>query len=167
MEELYLKRPSWLFLFGAALVGLSIILYIFHYFIFYDVHHIFIYMIGDIAFLPIEVLLVTLIIHRLLVMREKRERLDKLNMVIGAFFSEVGTQLLAYFSDCDPELDKIREDLIVSSEWTDQDFFVITERLKHHSYQVDMNMVDLEGLRAFLVKKRDFPGAASGKSCSA
>lgn len=39
-------------------------------------HHIFIYLVGDIAFVPIEVLLVTLIIHRLLETREKKAMLD-------------------------------------------------------------------------------------------
>jgi hypothetical protein len=34
-------------------------------------------MVGDIAFVPIEVLLVTLIIHRLLHEREKHARLEK------------------------------------------------------------------------------------------
>jgi len=51
-------------------------------------------MLGDVAFVPIEVLLVTLIIHRLLSEREKRTRLEKLNMVIGAFFSEMGTDVI-------------------------------------------------------------------------
>lgn len=55
---------------------------------FRDPHHIFLYLIGDIAFVFIEVLLVTLIIHQLLSRREKQAMLKKLNMVIGAFFSE-------------------------------------------------------------------------------
>lgn len=38
--------------------------------------------------------MVTVIIHRLLVEREKPAMLQKMNMVIGAFFSEVGTALL-------------------------------------------------------------------------
>ena len=55
----------------------------------------------------IEVLMVTLVIHSLLSIRGKRERLEKLNMLIGVFFSEVGTRLLVLFSDSDPNLDKI------------------------------------------------------------
>jgi hypothetical protein len=73
-------------------------------------------MFQDIAFVPIQVLLVTLIISGLLNMREKRVRLEKLNMVIGTFFSEVGTRLVAYFSDFDPKLDKIRKDIVVTND---------------------------------------------------
>ena len=61
--------------------------------IFGDIHHIPAFLLEDIAFLPIEVLLVTLIIHRLLRNMEKRNRLEKLNMVIGAFYVQVGTSL--------------------------------------------------------------------------
>ncbi len=65
-------------------------------------------MLGEIAFLPLEVLLVTLVIDRLLRYMERRNRLEKLNMVIGAFFVEVGTDLLAYLSDTDPEIEGMR-----------------------------------------------------------
>jgi hypothetical protein len=60
-----MKRSRWLIILSSFLIALSALLYLIHYEIFKDAHHIFIYMIGDIAFLPIEVLLVTLIIHHL------------------------------------------------------------------------------------------------------
>jgi len=113
-------------------------------------------MIGDIAFLPIEVLLVTLIIHRLLGEREKHERLEKLNMVIGTFFSEIGRKLLAYLSDCDPGLDEIRKSLIVTNDWSNQEFRDVTRRLKEYDYEIDITRVDLDDLKTFLVKKREF-----------
>jgi len=53
-------------LFGLLLVLLSVFFYAAHYVVFKDAHHIFIYLIGDIAFVFIEVLLVTLIIHHIL-----------------------------------------------------------------------------------------------------
>ena len=84
---------SWQILLGLSLIALSSLGYFIHYFIFRDTHHIFIYLIGDIAFVFLEVLLVTLILHQLLRYREKKAMLNKLNMVIGAFFSEVGGEL--------------------------------------------------------------------------
>ncbi len=151
-----MRRLSWQTFLGLSLVVLSAVFYVIHYVIFRDVHHIFIYMIGDIAFVFVEVLLVTLIIHRLLTEREKRSRLEKLNMVIGAFFSEVGTQLLTYLSDFDPNLDRIREDLIVTNNWSEQEFSSVSKRLRNYDYSVVIKKVDLEDLRAFLVVKRDF-----------
>lgn len=150
------KRFNWQILFALALLALCASVYVFHYAIFRDAHHIFIYMVGDIAFVPIEVLLVVIIIHRLLNDREKRARLEKLNMVIGAFFSEVGTRLLTYFSDFDPRLDEVRKDLIVTGDWSEREFSDVSKRLKNYSYTVEIQKMDLEGMRGFLVGERDF-----------
>ena len=84
------RRFSFVFYLAIAFLVVSAIAYFIHYLIFRDVHHIFIYMIGDLAFVPLEVLLVVLIIERVLVRREKQAKLQKLNMVVGAFFTEVG-----------------------------------------------------------------------------
>jgi hypothetical protein len=151
-----MKEIRWQLILGVALVLLSALLYTFHYVLFHDSHHIFIYLVGDVAFVPIEVLLVTLIIHKLLAQREKRSRLEKLNMVIGAFFSEVGTRLLTYFSDFDPKLEEIKTKLIVKSDWTAAEFDRVEGQLREYAYSVDISRVDLEHLRDFLKTKRDF-----------
>lgn len=113
-------------------------------------------MLGDIAFVPIEVLLVTLILHKLLITREKRSIMKKLNMVIGTFFSEVGNRLLIYFSDFDPKLEQIRKDLMVSEDWTEKEFTRISRILKNYDYEVEIHKIDLEQLRNFLMEKRNF-----------
>lgn len=151
-----MKRISWKIILGLSLILLSIFFYLIHYVIFRDPHHIFIYLIGDIAFVFIEVLLVTLIIHQLLNVREKRARLEKLNMVIGAFFSEVGTELVTYFSDFDPKLDNIRKELIVTTDWSEQEFSRVSKRLKKYDYEVEIQKVELGYLRGFLMEKRNF-----------
>lgn len=151
-----MKPFRWQIFLGLSLVVLSAVFYVIHFFIFRDSHHIFIYMIGDVAFVPIEVLLVTLIIHRLLGEREKRHRLEKLNMVIGTFFSEVGTRLVVYFSDFDPKLERIKDDLVITSEWSEKEFSTVSDRLKNYDYSVEIRKLDLETLRTFLKEKRDF-----------
>lgn len=149
-------KLSWQIKLGTTLIVLSAVVYFIHYLIFRDPHHIFIYMIGDIAFVFIEVLLVTLIIHRLLTEREKRKRLEKLNMVIEVFFSEVGTKLLAHLSDFDPKLEKIRKDLIVTGDWSNEEFTNVTKKLKDYDYEVEFDKIDMGDLRIFLMEKRDF-----------
>ncbi|MGB2799931.1 MAG: hypothetical protein WBC55_01725 [Dehalococcoidia bacterium] len=151
-----MRRFSWQIKLVIAFVVLSVLLYLMHYAIFQDPHHIFIYMLGDIAFIPLEVLLVTLVIHRVLSQRERRSRLEKLNMVIGAFFSEVGTALLTYFSDFDPRLDEVRKELVVTDDWSEQTFLSVSKRLARYDYKVDIQKVELENLRIFLKAKRDF-----------
>jgi len=151
-----MTRLKWQLLLGLSLVALSALLYLLHYVIFRDAYHIFIYMLGDVAFVPIEVLLVTVIVHQLLSYRERRNRLEKLNMVIGAFFSEVGTELLTRFSDFDPKLEQIRKDLIVKGDWSEQGFSERSRILRSYDYQIDIHKVDLDALRVFLVERRGF-----------
>jgi len=81
------KTSSWRAWISLALIAASAVTYCIHYLIFRDAHHIFLYLIGDIAFLFINVLMVTLVIERLLYQREKNVLMKKLNMVIGTFYS--------------------------------------------------------------------------------
>ncbi len=151
-----MRLVRWQILLGLALLLLSALLYLMHYAIFEDAHHIYIYLLGDIAFLPVEVLLVTIIIHQLLTYREKKTKMEKMNMVIGSFFSAVGTRLLTYFSDLDPELRNIRKYLIVTNNWSDEEFTSVSKLLRNYDYKVEIKKVDLEGLRTFLISERDF-----------
>lgn len=153
---LQVRRPSWLFVLGAALIASSAVLYYIEYAIFHDSHHIFLYLVDDIAFLPVEVLIVTLILHRLLSARELRSRLEKLNMVIGAFQSEVGTRLLTLVAAADPEIAAVRSELVVGVRWTDEEYRRASRALATRKYQVDIARVDLGALREFLLSRRDF-----------
>jgi hypothetical protein len=147
---------NWQVVLGLVLIVLSAVVYLVHYFLFRDAHHIFIYLIGDIAFVFFEVLLVTLVLHQLLHHREKKAMLNKLNMVIGAFFSEVGTELLKAFSGFDAEAFKITEELVVNNEWSEKEFLKMSMSVKNHSYGIDAKRGDLESVKDFLKKKRQF-----------
>ncbi len=147
---------NWQVILGLLLVALSALVYLIHYFIFRDAHHIFIYLIGDIAFVFFEVLLVTLVLHQLLHFREKKALLNKLNMVIGAFFSEVGEGLLKAFSIFDKEAFKITRKLVITDGWSEREFLKIRKSVKSHPYEIDSKRGDLEQIRDFLKEKRQF-----------
>ena len=38
--------------------------------------------------------------------------------------------LLAYFSDLDPNLDQLRGDLVVTKDWSDKEFINVSKKLK-------------------------------------
>ena len=138
------------------LVLLSVFFYALHYAIFGDAHHIFIYLLGDIGFVFVEVLLVSVIIHQILSERAKRSMLQKLNMVIGAFFSEVGTSLLEYFRGFDKNAEAIAEQLVVDADWSPEQFDRMRTVLRKHRYEIDSRAGDLAGLRVFVIEKRAF-----------
>ncbi|MDD1767473.1 MAG: hypothetical protein LUQ27_02750 [Methanomassiliicoccales archaeon] len=98
----------------------------------------------------------TVVIERLLSARDKQSLLNKLNMVIGAFFSEVGTHLLRKMSNLDPAVEELRGNLVMKGDWTDKEFDKAMDGMKNHRYEVAVQRSDLKDIREFLTKKREF-----------
>jgi hypothetical protein len=151
-----LKYFNWRVVIGIILVALSAVFYLIHYWIFRDAHHIFIYLLGDIAFVFFEVLLVTLIIDQLLHEREKKSLLFKLNMIIGIFFSEAGNELLKLLSSFDTQVDRIRGDLLVTDRWSKKEFLDLRARINAYEHKMDSRQGDMGRLKNYLLEKRDF-----------
>jgi len=93
------------------------------------------------------------ITEMLLHVRQERRRRQRLDMLIGLFFSEAGVWLLRFFSAVDPDMERVRQDLLVSQGWSDNDFVVLREKLYQHSYAVDSSRLDIEALRIFFREK--------------
>ena len=138
----------------AIFLAASALFYYIHYLIFGDPHHIFIYLLGDFAFLPLEVFLVVIVIERILTRRDKQAMLYKLNMVIGAFFSEVGNRLLGDLIEHFDNREEISRNLNITEEWTAKDFKRADAFAYHLKIDIDVRKLDLEGLKTFLAQKR-------------
>ena len=151
-----MKRLGWEMRFGSCLIVLSVVMYVIHYTIFREASYIFRLGVAGMAFLPISVLFITLVINRVLTRREKRLKLEKLNMLIGLFFSEVGTTLLMHFSDWDRQLVGIQNALRVTNDWSEQQFLSVRKLLQNCDYCVEIKRADLALLRDLLMEKRDF-----------
>ena len=82
--------------------------------------------------------------------------LNKLNMVIGAFFSEVGGELLKIFSDFDIKSSEITQKLVITNESFEKDFLKICKNVKNHTYNIDSKRGNLENIKNFLKEKRQF-----------
>jgi len=151
-----MRKRDWYLVLGSCLVLFSVILYTIHYAIFRDAHHVFIYLVGDIAFLPLEVLFVSLIVDQLMGQRDKRMTMEKMNMVIGAFFSEVGTELLRFFSSVDGHCADKREALSADEQWKNGSFMSVKDRFGSYEFAISGQHEDLERLKSLLIGKRDF-----------
>ncbi len=93
-----------------------------------------------------------LMIHR----SEKKRQQEKINVVIGVFFSEVGTELLTYFCALDFNIDEVRSSLILKDGWDDINFSHIHGEISNHNFQFDVQGEDLAGIKEFLTCKRSF-----------
>ncbi len=147
---------SWKTRLSIVLIGLSVGFYLLHYLIFHDLRHIFMYLVSDIAFLFLNVLVVVLLIEDLLERREKKAILKKMNMVIGTFFSEVGLELLRRFSTFVENTDSLRPALTVTPSWTPGDFQRARLAARDFAYSVRTDPARLAVLRRFLTEKYPF-----------
>jgi hypothetical protein len=141
---------------GLLLISISIAIYSIQINFFHDPHETYFLFFQDLAFMPIHFLVITLIIDQVLHVREKRAMLNKMNMAIGVFYSEVGTHLLKTIAGFDQNIEKIRKDLLVTEEWTDQRFSTTIASLQQYQYRIDYARNEMESLKAFLGEKRDF-----------
>jgi hypothetical protein len=150
------KDTRWKLFLGAGLIMLSLALYTAHYLLFHDLHHIMLFGLHELAFIPIEVLVVTLIIDQMLESRERQQRMEKLNMVIGTFFSTTGIPLLTTLSRADPCIDTLRPHLAVRDGWQTSDFARVKATVNEYACGVDMARLDLDAMRDFLVRNEEF-----------
>lgn len=151
-----MKRYSNFITLATIFIILSTTVYFIHYLIFRDPHHIFIFMGSDLAFVFLEVLLVVLVIERILARREKRAMLYRLNMVAGAFFSEVGTELLSILLGFYDTRDEIYPCLAIAQGWHHEDFKRMIASLQTVEAKPRCSNKDLNGLREFLIQNRPF-----------
>lgn len=134
----------------------SVIIYVADYYIAGNSRDILLGFLGNFAFLPIYVLFVTLMIERVLREREREALRQKLNMVIGVFFSEVGTALITDTLSFIREPGELTERLQFSPHWTDKDFNLAKVFLEGHEIQMDSSKGDLLALKSFLVDRKGF-----------
>jgi voltage-gated potassium channel len=87
---------------------------------------------------------------------ERQERLRKLNMIMGIFYSEAGTEFLRAFARLDSGAGEIRERLVVSTDPGPEDFERIRRCLEGHRYAIDESAADLVGVQALLEEKKEF-----------
>ncbi len=151
-----MKWTGWQVRLGIILVLCSAAIYMAKFLILGDPENTYYYIFNALGFLPVNILLVTLVLNELLSMRSKKERLEKINMVIGTFFSEAGTHLLTLISDCDPDLKRVKSFFLVRNDWDNEEFSRVSRNLKEYDYTIDAGKVDLVQLRTFLMSRRDF-----------
>ena len=127
-----------------------------HYAVFRDGNYIAMFIIAQLGFLPVSVYLVTVVINQLLGRREKQSMLKKLNMVIGSFFSEVGTEMLRLISQGESDGRTIHKHLLVSSDWSGSDYSRAHAGLRDVDIRLSHVNIDWDHLRSYLMTKKNF-----------
>ena len=152
----FMRKYTWQIRLGIVLVCVSLLIYAVKLTVLQNTRDTLNYIFNSFGFLPISVFIVTIVINELLAIRARSQRLEKLNMVIETFYSEVGTELLTYLSDCDPGIDTVRKRMIVTGEWRDDDFSALNRFMAEYTFDIDPRKVDMNGVSGFLKERRNF-----------
>lgn len=153
-----MKRDDrrWLWTLAGGLLVASVVIYVIQISIFHTPGSTFFYIFQDLAFLPLTVLLVGLVIERFISLREKRALVHKLNMVIGTFFSELGTPLLAELLPTMKAAPEISENLHLTAAWKNEDFARASGFARGLQCEVDLGQIDRAALQEHLLSHRQF-----------
>jgi len=109
---------------------------------------------GSVAFLPFQILLVTLIVDELLGRRERQARLKKLNIVIGVFFSEVGMELLGACLALERRAGELRAELGRAASWSPARLEAEAARYRGLEPDAEPGVEGLERVRVLLRDRR-------------
>jgi hypothetical protein len=148
-----MRFRRWQVQIAATLIALAVLFYALRWALFpgQPLHNEMVrYLVDDIAFLFIQVLLVSMLVDGLLQRRAREAMLDKLNMIIGAFFSECGTELLGQLAVADTRLGEVRADLVATAAWRPADYERAKRAFRQHQPLIDPSACDLPALRSRL-----------------
>lgn len=129
------------------LIILSFGMFFIHYEIFGQLENTVYYSVMNICFIPINILAVTVLFDKLAERRSYNERLSKLNMLVGLFFSDIGYKLLKIIVAGDESIKKEKldfNDLKSCGDW-----------LREYDHDIDFQKIDYQQLKELVVQNRD------------
>lgn len=85
--------------------------------------------------------------------RDHQARQQKLQMVVGLFFSEAGCELLRHCALADKQRDSLHTMLEISDRWTDLDFEQAHRDLDKHAFDLQPAILDLPALQSLLTSQ--------------
>jgi len=150
-----MKRIRWYVILCAILIVLFIAFNLIHYTVFRDSNFLLLWNLTNLAFLPVSVLFVSIILEELLSIREKRARLEKLNIVIGIFFSNYGTKLLNKLIAVDKNISSVKSAMLVNAKWSKRDFVDEKKSLKNYSSSLSISVDEMNDVSVALKEKED------------
>jgi hypothetical protein len=84
-----------------------------------------------------------------------RLRRQRLNMIIGVFFTEVGNYLLRLFVGFDGNIDNIRDACTLQDDMEETDFNMLKNKLAKHDPGITSESINFKALSGYLREKSD------------
>ncbi len=140
----------------SVLILISFGVYFFQIIYFNDIDQTLFLLFQDLAFLPISVILISYILEKYMNNKEKEENFQKLQIVVSAFYSEIGTSLIKKISEFDRNLVAFKDNFNFEEALNKNDRKNILKKLKSFDYDIDSSLGDLIDLKEFLLSKKTY-----------
>ena len=155
------NHKRWKIKFSIIMVIAIIIIYGSNILVLKDPEHVISYIWTHLGFIPVDILIVAFVLDEIISKKEKEAMMEKLDMIMSTFFSEVGNDLISQLSS----VNKHKADtsyLESIKSWDDKDYENKLKEIKNINipFRADVTSEDREeyltNIRNLLVNKREF-----------
>ncbi len=140
---------------GISLLMVSAALYSAHYTFFHDSHFIFAYLLEHLSFMPVSAFIMTAVVGQILKTRDKKKKKDKMSVLISAFYSRSGNDLLKMISKMNNNSKDVA-DVFLPENMKQLKAEVIINKIKSAGIALDINESNLNLLKERLNQDIDF-----------
>lgn len=155
------KEMNWKIKFAIIMFVLAVLIFLARYLICGDGEEIIAYLWKHIGFIPIDILIVALVLEEIMGRKEHEAILEKIDMLMGTFFSEIGNDLIAELSKANVNKANT-DDLKAIKSWNDKDYDNKLKELKNNPVDFKANIAPeeredfLNRIQSILVENREF-----------
>lgn len=146
------KRTAVLVALG--LFALSAAIYLVQIAVFNDPRDTLFYLLQDWAFLPVQIAVVTIAVGMVVSEMQRRERIEKTNMLTSSFFSDGGTELLRKIISCSTKPSEVRSLIAVDASWEKSDYVAAIQSARAANLSVRCSIEDLRDIQQILAENR-------------
>lgn len=134
---------------------LSAAIYYVQYLIFHQTENTIFYLLQDLAFVPIQVVMVTLIINRFLNVMETRKKIKKINVIISTFFVEAGISVISTISQFNRNNDEFCTHIKIN-EMNMKNDYKLKKSVQEFKFDIYADPAKLSELYSILRKYKDY-----------
>lgn len=136
------------------LTALSAMTYYVQYLLFHQTENTVFYLLQDLAFVPIQVGMVTLIINRFLNEMDNRKKIKKINVIISTFFIEIGVPIISTISKFNGNNDILFEKISIK-EMSSKEYNKLIKEVKEFRFDIYAEPSKLDELYSTLRNYKD------------
>ncbi|KZX10837.1 hypothetical protein [Methanobrevibacter curvatus] len=145
-----LKVNTWKVKLAIVLIICSTLIYSFTIYRFGEIEHTIWYILIDLGFIPLDILIVVLFVEDIIDRKEKEMIIEKMDMLMSVFFSEIGDKLLTNFSKIDQHNEKIHQTLLKIKNSTNKEIKQYLKNLRTQTHEFSL-VLPKENEKEFLL----------------